>query len=177
MAYDHFNQTVGSGVCEYLTESQSLVLLYLSIRVNSDINEAYPSQSRIAYETGLKRDTVQKAISALKKLDLVRSRRAWAHRSRTVSTFYRVAPPDHIDALIAWWDPYVIAVRDAAGGTLNVRKLQRRLAELPPPAEDRPLSGEQLQMVSSSTDTDRGPVCSGTNTDRGPGTNTDHGPG
>ena len=155
MAYDHFNATARSGICEYLTESQSLVILYLSIRINSETNEAYPSQTRIAYETGLKTKTVQKAITALRRLDMVRSRRAWSHTTRTNVSYYRVAPPDHIDAIIADWDPFIIAVRDATNGKLNVLKLQQRLFELTPPAHEHPLPGEQLLLETSSTDPSR----------------------
>ena len=155
MAYDDFNATAGSGVCEYLTESQSLVILYLSIRSSRETGEAFPSQMRIAYETGLKKKTVQKAITALRRLDIIRSRRAWSQTSRTLVTYYRVAPPDHIDAVIAEWDRFVIAVRDASNGKLNVLKLQRRLFELTPPIEENPLPGEQLSLETTPNDPNR----------------------
>ena len=92
MAYDDFNATAGSGVCEYLTESQSLVILYLSIRSSRETGEAFPSQTRIAYETGLKRRRCKKRSQLSARLDIIRSRRAWSQTSRTLATYYRVAP-------------------------------------------------------------------------------------
>lgn len=151
MGYEKFNETAASGVCEYLTEAQSLVILYLAVRVNKEHGEAYPSLAKVAYEIGLKKDTVSKAITALRRLDLVRSRRVWSQVSRTLVTYYQVAPADHIDALLAEWDPHIVVMRAAGKGRLNILTLQRQLARLTPPPAESPLPGDQLQLVSEAT--------------------------
>ena len=148
MGYDQFNEVTKSGVCEFLSESQSLVLIYLSVRVDKARGEAWPSRKVIAFETGLKESTVRRAVSELRSLQLVRSRRTWSQIQRCLVTYYRVAPDEWLRDLIEAWDSVISEHRRR--GQLNVRRLQRDLVALAAVAELEPQPGDQLELVDDS---------------------------
>ena len=145
MSYLEFNEISDSGVCQYLTDSQALVLTHIAIRVNEKSGQAWPSTRTLATTTGLAKRTVGAAVQALRKLDILRSHRSWSERTRTLVTYYRVAPREAIDDLITAWDPIVAqARRDGVRGT---RQIQRILAAAEPVTADQPRPGEQLSLA------------------------------
>ena len=146
MGYAEFNEIAGSGVCEFLSESQSLVLIYLAVRVDKEQSEAWPSQTVIAFETGLRRSTVRRAVSDLRALCLIRYRRVWSPTKRVLVTYYKTAPEDWLRELINSWDSVLSEHRRR--GMLNTRRLQRDLIALAEVTDLVPQPRDQLVFVT-----------------------------